>query len=354
MADSAQEKTEQPTPKKRKEAKEKGQVVKSVELNSVVIMAGAIITLYFIISSLSIKMIQFTRHVFLTSSNTILSTNTIKDLTTEGFNVAFDMLMPIFLFLLLLGLTINLVQVGINFSFKAVMPKLGKINPQKGFKRIFSIRSIAEMLKGVIKISVVGFICYYLIKNQLPEYTLLAHSPIQTIIYFIGDTMFTIFILVSIALIIPALGDYAYQKWEHEKNLKMTKQEIKEETKDTEGNPQIKSKIRSLQMQASRRRMMQAVPDATVVVTNPTHIAIALEYNLEWKGKAPKVLAMGKRKTAEKIKEIAKKHNIPILEDKPLARALIEVAEIGFEVPQIFFMAIAEILAKVFQNKINA
>ena len=139
MADSAQEKTEQPTPKKRKEAKEKGQVVKSVELNSVVIMAGAIITLYFIISSLSIKMIQFTRHVFLTSSNTILSTNTIQNLTTEGLNFAFDMLMPIFLFLLLLGLTINLVQVGINFSFKAVMPKLGKINPQKGFKRIFSM-----------------------------------------------------------------------------------------------------------------------------------------------------------------------------------------------------------------------
>ena len=131
----------------------------------------------------------------------------------------------------------------------------------------------------------------------------------------------------------------------------MTKQEVKEESKDTEGNPQIKGKIRSLQMQASRRRMMQAVPDATVVVTNPTHIAIALEYNLDWKGKAPKVLAMGRRKTAEKIKEIAKQHNIPIMEDKPLARALIEVAQVGYEVPQMFFMAIAEILAKVFQTK---
>ena len=350
MATSTQEKTEQPTPKRRKEARGKGQVVKSVELNSVVIMTGAIIILYFMISSLSIKMIQFTKNVFLTSSNTLITTDTIQNLSSEGLNFAFNLLMPIFIFLLFLGLTINLVQVGIHFSIKAVMPKFEKINPQKGLKRIFSVRSIAEMLKGIIKISIVGIICFYFIKNQIFEYIILANSPIQTILSFIGDKMFTIFILVSIALIIPAIADYAFQKWEHEKNLKMTKQEVKEESKDTEGNPQIKSKIRSLQMQASRRRMMQAVPDATVVVTNPTHIAIALEYNLDWKGKAPKVLAMGKRKTAEKIKEIAIQHNIPIIEDKPLARALIQVATIGFEVPQMFFMAIAEILAKVFKN----
>lgn len=353
MSDSAQEKTEQPTPKKRQDAREKGQVVKSVELNSIVIMSGAILTLYFMMKTLSIDMINFTKHIYLTSSNTLLSTDTIQNLTSEGLSFAIDMLMPIFIFLLILGLTINLVQVGINFSFKAVMPKFEKINPQKGLKRIFSMRSIAEMLKGVIKITIVGLICFHLINSQLTDYTLLAHSPIQSIIGFIGDKMFTVFILVSLALIIPAIADYAYQKWEHEKNLKMTKQEVKEEAKDTEGNPQVKGKIRSLQMQASRRRMMQAVPDATVVVTNPTHIAIALEYNMDWKGKAPKVLAMGKRKTAEKIKEIAKKHNIPILEDKPLARALIEVAEIGYEVPQMFFMAIAEILAKVFQKKKN-
>jgi len=351
MADSAQEKTEQPTPKRRKEAREKGQVVKSAELNSVVIMLGAIITLYFLIGSLSTKMTQFTRQIFLSSSNTALSVDTIQELTTNGLNFATNMLMPIFIFLLMLGITINLVQVGINFSFKPLMPKFEKINPQKGLKRIFSVRSIAEMLKGVVKISIVGIICYFFIKNQIEDFTLLAHSSIQNIIEFVGNKMYTIFILVSIALIIPAIGDFAYQKWEHEKNLKMTKQEVKEESKDTEGNPQIKGKIRSLQMQASRRRMMQAVPDATVVVTNPTHIAIALEYQLDWKGKAPKVLAMGRRKTAEKIKEIAKQHNIPILEDKPLARALIEVAQVGYEVPQMFFMAIAEILAKVFQTK---
>lgn len=351
MADSAQEKTEQPTPKRRKEAREKGQVVKSAELNSVVILLGAIITLYFMVSTLSNKMVQFTRQIFLSSSNTALSTDTVQELTANGLNFVSDMLMPIFVLLLLLGIGINIVQVGVNFSMKPIMPKFEKVNPQKGLKRIFSARSVAEMLKGVLKMTIVGFICYFFIKNQIDDFTLLAHSSIQSIIAFVGDKMFTIFILVSLALIIPAIGDFAYQKWEHEKNLKMTKQEVKEESKDTEGNPQIKGKIRSLQMQASRRRMMQAVPDATVVVTNPTHIAIALEYDLEWKGKAPKVLAMGRRKTAEKIKEIAKLHNIPIMEDKPLARALIEVAQVGYEVPQMFFMAIAEILAKVFQNK---
>ena len=351
MADSAQEKTEQPTPKKRKEAKEKGQVVKSTELNSVVIMMGAILTLYFMVGSLSEKMILFTRQIFLTSSNTVLSTDTIEELTSNGLSFTSKMLLPFFLFLLILGILINVAQVGINFSTKPIMPKFEKINPQKGIKRIFSTRSIAEMVKGVIKITIVGLICYFFIKNQIEDFTLLAHSSIFNIIEFVGDKMFNIFILVSIALIIPAIADFTYQKWEHEKNLKMTKQEVKEESKDTEGNPQVKGKIRSLQMQASRQRMMQAVPDATVIVTNPTHIAIALEYDLEWKSKAPKVLAMGRRKTAEKIKEIAKKHNIPIMEDKPLARALVEVAEVGYEVPQMFFMAIAEILAKVFQNK---
>ena len=145
MADSAQEKTEQPTPKRRKEAREKGQVVKSAELNSVVIMLGAIITLYFLIGSLSTKMTQFTRQIFLSSSNTALSVDTIQELTTNGLNFATNMLMPIFIFLLMLGITINLVQVGINFSFKPLMPKFEKINPQKGLKRIFSVRSIAEM-----------------------------------------------------------------------------------------------------------------------------------------------------------------------------------------------------------------
>ena len=351
MADTGQEKTEQPTPKRRKEAREKGQVVKSAELNSVVILLGAIITFYFMIGSISTQIVQFTRQIFLSSSNTALTTDTIQELTTNGLNFVSNMLMPIFIFLLLLGLGINLVQVGVSFSVKPLMPKFEKINPQKGLKRIFSARSIAEMLKGVIKITIVAVICYFFIKNQIEDFTLLAHSSIQSIIGFVGEKMYTIFILVSIALIIPAIGDFAYQKWEHEKNLKMTKQEVKEESKDTEGNPQIKSKIKSLQMQASRRRMMQAVPDATVVVTNPTHIAIALEYDLDWKGKAPKVLALGRRKTAEKIKEIAKQHSVPIIEDKPLARALIEVAQVGYEIPQMFFMAIAEILAKVFQNK---
>mgnify|MGYP001161136130 CR=1 FL=1 len=351
MADTGQEKTEQPTPKRRKEAKEKGQVVKSIELNSVIILIGAITTLYFIIEIFITQITQLTRQIFLASSNTALSTDTIQQLTNNGLNHAFNMLSPIFILLLILGLGVNIVQVGFNYSTKPLMPKFEKVNPAKGLKRIFSLRSIAELVKGIIKISIVAVICYFFIKNQIGNFSLLAHSSIDYIVKFVGETMFTIFVLVSIALIIPAIGDYAYQKWEHEKNLKMTKQEVKEESKDTEGNPQIKGKIRSLQMQASRRRMMQAVPDATVVVTNPTHIAIALQYDLEWKGKAPKVLALGKRKTAERIKEIAKNHNIPIVEDKPLARALIEVAQIGYEVPQMFFMAIAEILARVFKNK---
>ena len=351
---STQDRTEEPTAKRREEARKQGQVVKSAELNSVVLLSGGVLALYFLAVSLVDKIIRFTTQVYRTSSQTLLNPITVKDLTENGLNIITDIVSPILLLLLILGIVVNLVQVGVSFSIEPIKPKISKINIFKGFKKIISPKSLVELIKSIIKMSIVGTICFYIIKNQLPIYTALAHSPVHEILSFVGQNMFKIFMLVSLAMIFPAIADFAYNKYEHEKNLKMTKEEVKDERKQSEGNPKVKSKIRSLQMQASRRRMMQAVPDATVVVTNPTHLAIAIKYKIGWEGKAPLVLAKGQRKTAQRIKEIAREHGIPVVEDKPLARALYSIVEIGMEIPNLFFQAVAEILAKVFQNQKRA
>ena len=346
-----QEKTEQPTAKHRKESREKGQVAKSTDLNSIAILLVSTLVLYTLGGSFIEELAAFTINIYQTSSNVIISKATLPILITDGISVSFGTLMLLLIVLVVTGIGINVVQVGTVFSLEAIKPKLGKISLLKGLKRIFSLRSISELIKGILKMSIVGLVCYFVIKNQVHEYEKLAMSSVSTVLTFLGLGIVRMIFYVSIVLVIVALGDFAYQKYDHEKNLKMSREEIKEENKQSEGNPQIKSKIKSLQMSASRRRMMASVPDATVVVTNPTHIAIAMQYKMEWKQKAPKVVAKGLRKTAERIKAIAGEHNVPIIENKPLARILNDTCEIGMEIPAALFQPVAEIIAQVYNLK---
>jgi flagellar biosynthetic protein FlhB len=271
--------------------------------------------------------------------------------TTMFLNLALlflKMILPIALVALAVGVTASLAQVGFLFSAKPLVPDAKKINPLSGAARLFSSRAAVELLKALIKIGMVSYLTYTIISNRYDEIIHTIDMDINQSMSTLGSIAYEIGIKTSIVLLIIAVLDYAWQRYTHEKSLRMTKQEIKEEYKQSEGDPHVKARIRQKQRELAQGRMMQMVPNADVVITNPTHLAIALQYDPETMG-APKVVAKGQRLIAEKIRELAKEHNIPIIEDKPLARALYKAVDIDEEVPYDLYKAVAEILAYVYQ-----
>ncbi|MBD3345477.1 MAG: flagellar biosynthesis protein FlhB [Chitinivibrionales bacterium] len=353
--DGFQEKTEAPTEKRRAEAREKGNVPKSTELNSVIILLTGLILL----RMFGRRMLEdiggiFNYYLGMLSDVGMSPAIFVGIFRDAAFMVA-KVAMPLVLGILVAGLIANYLQIGVLFTLKPLQPKLEKINPLSGMKRLFSMKSIVETFKNLMKITIIAIIAYITIRGRFFHFMKLADTGPGAIWVFFMTTAFTIVWRIVLVLIILALLDLFYQRYEHEKNLKMTKEEIKEERKQMEGDPQIKSRIRSLQREMARRRMMQEVPKATVVVTNPTYIAIAIRYEPE-ENATPRVLAKGKRHVAEKIKDTAREHEIPIVEDKPLARAMYDKVEPGEDIPVEFFTAIAEILAYVYRlkNKVAA
>lgn len=347
---SGQDKTEQPTARRREQAKDKGNVAKSQELNSVAVLIAGMLA-FKAVSGLFSDTI--TRFIILTYQESSFTDITIQSFHGQAMNFmkVFAMLTaPVILTLLVFGLAVNYAQVGFMFAKKALIPDFKKINPLSGLKRMFAVRSLVELFKGLFKITILIIICYSVLKKHEEAYLLLANRSVSGILGFVTSIIFEMTLKVCIALLIMAAADYAYQRWEHEKNLKMSKQEVKDENKQEQGDPQVKGRIRAAQMQAARNRMMQAIPEATVVVTNPTFIAIAIKYDPKSNLDAPKVVAKGKLKVAEKIKKIAEENMIPIIENKPLARGLFEVCEIGSEIPMAFYQAIAEILSRVYND----
>jgi flagellar biosynthetic protein FlhB len=241
-------------------------------------------------------------------------------------------------------------QVGFLFTLQPITPKLEKLDMISGLKRLFSARSAVEMVKDIAKLTLIGAIAFITIKSQFHRFLGLWDAEPVAIMSCILSVSFAIVIRVVIALLIISLLDYLYQRYEYEKKLKMTRQEVKEERKQMDGDPQIKSRVRSLQREMARRRMMQEVPKATVVVTNPTYIAIAIRYEPD-EMQTPKVVAKGKRLMAQRIRELAVNAGIPIVEDKPLARAMYDKVEAGSDIPVEFFTAVAEVLAYVYRLK---
>lgn len=345
----AQDRTEKPSPKRRRDATEKGNVAKSQDMNSVAVLFGGITVLSMAGGKLLESIAEVTIGIYRNSMGIVLTPDSAPVYAAQSLKMFASMIAPILIVLLITGVAINVAQVGFVFAKKAMVPKFSKLSPLKGLKRMFSMRSIVELLKGVFKILIVGTVGYMVIRKHLDEYWLLSFSSIGETMTYLGSMLLELSIKIGLVLIVIAIADFAYQKYDHEKNLKMTKQEVKEESKQYEGNPEIKSKLKSMQQQTARARMLAVIPDATVVVTNPTHIAIALKYDPVQKADAPKVLAKGKRKIAQKIKEIAKSNDIPVIENKPLARSLYETTEPGMEIPIIFYEAVAEILAEVYR-----
>jgi flagellar biosynthetic protein FlhB len=236
------------------------------------------------------------------------------------------------------------------FSSESITPKFSKVDPIKGFQRLFSLRSIVELIKNIFKICIISMVAYLVIKGELANMILLMDQGISGIMTYLGRICFKIILSTAVVLVILAILDYIYQRWEYEKSLRMTKQEIKDEYKNTEGDPLIKSRIRRLQREMAKKRMMAEVPKADVIITNPTHLAIAVKYDPE-NMMAPKVVAKGANIIAEKIREIARENDVMIVEDKPLARVLYKIVDVNHFIPEDLYRAVAEVLAFVYEQK---
>jgi len=261
-------------------------------------------------------------------------------------------LAPLFAAIVIAAVLSNIMQVGFLLSAESIKPKFSKLNPLKGFERLFSKQSIMELVKSLLKLAIVGGVGYFTIKGEIKNLLFLGDMELHSIITYTFATIFKLFITCTIAMIFVVAIDYAFQKWDFEKRLRMSKNEIKDEFKKTEGDPLIKSRIRSIQMQMAKKRMMHDVPDADVVITNPTHFAVAIKYDGLTMG-APKLLAKGAGGIAKRIKELAAQHDIPIVENKELARSLYSLVEVGQEVPGVLYQSIAEVLAYIYRIKNN-
>ena len=260
------------------------------------------------------------------------------------------MLAPLLLSLLVVGVLINIIQTGFLFTTKVIMPKLSKLNPFTGFSRIFSTRGLMELAKNIIKIAVVGLVAYWTIKADFEDFIPLLDMQVGQIVTFLGMLVFKVAISTGLMILVIALLDFIWVKYKYIKDLRMSKQEVKEEHRQSEGPPEVKAKMKRVQFQQAMNRMMRDVPSAEVVITNPTHYAVALRYDNETMD-APIMVAKGARKLAEKIKKIATENDIPIVENKPLARSLYQSANIGQMIQPEFFAAVAEVLAFVYNMK---
>ena len=341
------EKTEEPTAKKRADARKKGQVGRSQELNTAFVLLVGFFTLKLLWDSIYLSIASYTTYVF-TNLNQSVDTENIIHIFIGIIVVLAKTAFPVMFAIMLIGLAINFFQVGLTFT-ESIEFKLDKLNPINGFGRIFSKRSLVELAKSFFKILVIGFFLYRFIHEQILAMPQFMFFDLTTSLALVAEIIFQMAFIVIGVIMIMALMDYGYQKWQTTQDLKMTKQEVKDEMKQSEGDPQIKGKIRQKQRQMAMARMMKEVPKADVIVTNPTHYAIALSYQQGMS--APLVVAKGQDLVAQRIKEIAREARVPIIENKPLARAIYAAVQIGDAIPQELYQAVAEVLAYVYRLK---
>ncbi len=345
------EKTEKATSKKRRDARDEGQVRKS---NDLVIA----ITLFVMLATMQLLLPTITGQVSQFAGNYVSGAYTPKDNSQGSMGTALENMASEYLsimtvvFIVAFGAAVvaNVVQIGFKVTPKAMKVKFSKLNPLKGLKRLFSLNSLFDLAKSLVKIIPIGFIIYTDITSNMELYPAMMTSPLDTSLPMISDLVFATGYKIAAVLLVVAIIDFVYQHFKHERELMMTKYEVKMEYKQAEGDPMIKGKIKQKQREISLMRMMQSVPDADVVITNPTHYAVALKYEEE-KSSAPVVVAKGKNLIAQRIKDIAAENSVEIVEDKPLARGLYAACEIGQQIPIDMYQAIAEILAQIYKNK---
>ncbi|HOE10248.1 MAG TPA: flagellar biosynthesis protein FlhB [bacterium] len=349
MADteSGQEKTEPATARRREQAREQGQVPKSMEANTAVMLLAALILFYYYAPHFLESLCEIMTYYIQNAARIPVDTVSFPSLVLTVCVQLADLLWPFALTFILVALVINLLQVGLLFSGKVLIPKFNRINPKNGLKRIFSLRGVMETLKSAAKLMVIAPVMYGVVYSEIPILLSLDRMPVRDIFVELGLLTYRMVFRGIIILLILAIIDYIYQRYDNEQQLRMTKQEVKDEMKQSQGDPQIRARIRSIQRDIARRRMMGAVPEAEVVVTNPTEYAVALSYKQE-KMPAPRIVAKGRGYVAQTIKQIARDHNVPIYEDRLLARTLFKL-DVGSFIPPELYRAVAEVLVWVNQ-----
>ncbi|MCS6831397.1 MAG: flagellar biosynthesis protein FlhB [bacterium] len=344
----AEERTEQATPRRRQEARRRGQVARSVELSSVAVFLAVVMVLKAVSEGALQGAIESIRFALTHLSHTDFSPALALSFMTGCLNHAAKAFLPVIGVAMVVGVVVNLLQVGVMFTAEPLVPNWARLNPAAGFLRLFSRRAFVESVKTLLKVLLIGWLTFSAV--QADAAMLLRTSEIDPLmaLMLIGQLLYKMSWRVGLAMLVLALLDYGFQRWEYEKSLRMTKEEVKQEMKQTEGDPQVKSRIRARQQAIARRRMMQAVPKADVVVTNPTHYAVALQYDSQ-KMAAPTVVAKGMNLIALRIREIAQQHNVPVVENPPLAQSLYRTVEVGEQIPPELYQAVAEVLAYVYQ-----
>jgi flagellar biosynthetic protein FlhB len=348
---SAQERTEAPTQRRRQQAREEGRVARSQELPAAVILVGGAMLLAGVggrsLAAFSVRALEAGAGALTSEPLTLASGTALVRMMGEGLIMA---LLPFLLGTAVLVLAVNLVQARGVISWKPLEPKLTNISPLTGLKRLFSLESIVTLIKAILKIAVLGLLTWMVLERSWGSVMSLAQTSAGDVLMVFKTLSFRLAAVTGFAFLAIAAGDYAFQIFRHEKSLKMTRQEVIREYREAEGDPMVKGRIQQLARSRARQRMLQAVPTADVVLVNPTHIAVALKYD-PFVSPAPIVVAMGERKLAERIKALAFASGVPVLENKPIARALLATATVGKPIPPALYAAIAEILAYVYRKK---
>lgn len=353
FADSAADKTEEPTSKKLQDARKEGQVAKSQEL----VNGAMLFTLFIAIKLFGGYMANSFIRVFYRNygyiSTYAVQNPELGNLTGMFRRAMLDVLLmtlPVFAFGIVVAFALNIFQVKWKVTTKPLKPKLSRLNPISGFKKIFSMSKLFELVKAIAKIVVIFWVAYSTVMNEIENIKILYELELISAVLYISDFVINMGIKISAVYLLIGFADFMYQKFKFKKDMKMSKQEVKDEYKQQEGDPQVKGKIKSKMRETSMRRMMQNMPDADVVITNPTHFACAIKYDKE-KASAPVLIAKGADHLAQKLKEVAKEYDVPIVENKPLARMLYYNVEVDAEIPQELYQMTAEVLAYVYQLK---
>lgn len=345
---SSEEKTESPSQKRRDDARKEGQVAFSREVSAVALLGSYLLVFYFLGPMMVDAFGLAFKQAFVNLNLSELSIPLLQEISDGYTRDAMIVVIPFFATAVVVGVMASIVQVGFNLTGKPLVPKLEKLSPLKGFGRIFSKQAFSEFLKSVFKMGVIGYIGYYTFATSMEQIINLIDTDSRILLTNAGDIIGSFVFRLFLAFIILAIFDFIFQRWDLEQKLKMTKQEVKEEHKQTEGDPALKARIRSVQQQLSQARMMQEVPGSDVVISNPTHFAIALKYDREYM-QAPQVVAKGMDYIALRIIEIAGENNVMVYHHPGVARALYFQTELGDTVPEEFYKAVAEILAFVYK-----
>jgi flagellar biosynthetic protein FlhB len=350
---SDQEKTEEPTAKRLEDARKKGQIARSKELGTTGVLVASAAAMIIFGDNLANSMLNVMRSQFILERDDAFDTSKPGTSLLEIIQDVSIPLAGIFIIILIAAFIANSLLGGINFSWQAMAPKLNKMSPINGFKRMFGPQALIELIKSTLKVTVVAFVAIMLIKVYLNDILYLSLESLPSNAIDATELLAWIFLGLCCSTIVISFVDIPFQKWNHNKQLKMTKQEVKDEYKSTEGNPEIKGRQRQIQREISQRRMMQEVPNADVVITNPTHYSVAIKYDTD-KSPAPYVVAKGADNLAMQIRKIAKEKEVPIIETPLLTRSIYYTTDLNQEIPEQLFVAVAQVLAYVYQLDLHS